>query len=85
MMKIREYGKRVESDMAVIVEKYKALAIKAGFDFWDITYEFWPNHKTNTQWTCTLGLKNTMILAGQGFAETPHQAYQQALTKAKRK
>jgi len=84
-MEIREHGKRVESDMAVIVEKYKALAENAGFDFWVMTYEFWPNHKNNTRWTCTLGMRNTMTLAGQGFAETPHQAYKQALTQAKRK
>ena len=84
-MNICELGKRVESDMAVIVEKYKALAEKAGFDFWSIDYQLWPDYPKNTRWVCSMGIRNTMILAGQGFAETPHQAYQQALTKAKRK
>ena len=81
-MKAMEHGKRVESDMVLITQKYKMLAEKAGFDFWDFGYQFWPDHKINTKWSCSLGFKNTTHLAGQGFASTPHQAYLNALKKA---
>ena len=81
-MKTSELGRRVESDMARIVDKYKVLAEKAGFEFWCMEYALWPDADKNTIWKCSLGLPITCTLAGQGFATTPHRAYMKALDKA---
>ena len=85
-MKAMEHGKRVESDMATITKKYKALAEKAGFDFWKMNYELWPNDKINTRWSCTLERPNVPLnKIAIGYGKTQHQAYLNALKQAKAK
>jgi len=84
-MKTEQANKTIRKQMKMLTDKYGPIAAKAGAKLWQLAFEFWPSdNEMNTQWTCTMGIEGRTSLCWQGYGNTPHKAFTEALDKFKR-